>query len=511
MQASGNEAINDPTKSKMLGTSPPGLTARDFHPSCINPRDIFPSKSRQRLSGGAKVTPSKYPQTSYPALPRLGSPFRLFCCGEETDDKPNGCVKLGPVDDVPSPDSCEGDCDTCEDCFEDHKECDEDQIPCVDNCDECLDEHEKACGQQGQVCTETCDDCDFSCFDCVDWSAFEKDKDLGLSFSVPLLNQSPGLESDISQDVATLSAQTQASDADPTWNDTPVPPVNMYMHHQCLQNSASSWNDFCSGFDPMSTANSSQQTFESSPMELVRRYGCHPATLHTQQTPQQPLPTFGTFQQPLGWGLPAITPQATADDSPSSDSVPSSGRVCQWIMPCGNTCSATFASISDLRKHLKAVHCTKGTTKCSWASCTASFATEAALTGHISKKHLSNSQTEESGPFKCTFPGCTKSFMYKQVLTDHVASHSGTNKTYCHICKQFLNSEGSNFRRHMASHRPKHQHMICKWHHLGCKRAFPRLDNLRRHEGCCKFGKKAALHHHHFHNHKGHGGGGYQA
>ena len=489
----------------MFGTSPPGLTARHFHPACIDPRDMFSGKSRQRSHTGATASLSKHSQVPHPALPRLGSPFRPSCCGEEVDDKLTGCVNLASVDDAPSPDSCEGDCDKCEDCFEDHRECDEDQIPCVDNCDECLDEHEKACGQQGQVCTETCDDCDFSCFDCVDWNAFEKDKELGLSYSVPLLDQSPALEFDLSRDVAALSAQTPVSDSDSVRTDVPAPPVTMYVHHQCQQDPLPSWTTFCSGFDSISTPYSSQQTFGLS-LDPTRSYGCHPATLHANHTPQQPLPTFGTLQQQPNWRGPSITPQAATADSPNSDSVLSSGRVCQWIMPCGDTCSASFASTSDLRKHLKALHCAKGTTICAWGNCTASFATEAALTGHISKKHLSASHTYESGPFKCTFPGCTKSFMYKQVLTDHAASHSGQNKTYCQICGQWLNSEGSNFRRHIASHRPKHQHMICKWHHLGCKRRFPRLDNLRRHEDCCKFGKKAALHHHHFHQHKAHGG-----
>ncbi|KAK5241474.1 hypothetical protein LTR40_013205, partial [Exophiala xenobiotica] len=73
----------------------------------------------------------------------------------------------------------------------------------------------------------------------------------------------------------------------------------------------------------------------------------------------------------------------------------------------------------------------------------------------------------EGGPFKCSFPGCLKSFMYKQVRDEHVASCHQGNKMYCHICGQYLNGEGSNFKRHMATHRPKHQHMLCKFHGLG--------------------------------------------
>ncbi|KAK5955063.1 hypothetical protein OHC33_003742 [Knufia fluminis] len=50
----------------------------------------------------------------------------------------------------------------------------------------------------------------------------------------------------------------------------------------------------------------------------------------------------------------------------------------------------TFARTDDLKRHVKNSHlAVKGTVTCRWGSaCTASFATEAALTGHISKKHL---------------------------------------------------------------------------------------------------------------------------
>lgn len=225
------------------------------------------------------------------------------------------------------------------------------------------------------------------------------------------------------------------------------------------------------------------------------------------------------------------------------------GKSCQWLMPCGSICGQTFARTDDLKKHVKNSHLSlKGTVTCRWGSaCTASFATEAALTGHISKKHLaplyaagsataskadskspqadSNGGQAEELPWKCTFPGCNKSFMYKQVRDDHLASHTGSNRAHCPICHQWLNAEGSNFRRHMASHRPENEHMKCKHQHLGCRRKFPRLDNLRRHEACCKYGKKAAAnsnadedgghnhahghghahhHHHHTHHHTGH-------
>lgn len=215
------------------------------------------------------------------------------------------------------------------------------------------------------------------------------------------------------------------------------------------------------------------------------------------------------------------------------------GKSCQWLMPCGSICGSTFAKTDDLKKHIKNSHlAVKGTVTCRWGqACTASFGSEAALTGHISKKHLaplyaagsvatdsrsptatSENQVEEL-PWKCTFPGCSKTFQYKQVRDDHMASHTGSNRAHCPICHQWLNAEGSNFRRHMASHRPESEHMKCKHQHLGCRKTFARLDNLRRHTRTCKYGKKAAAaaeakdqhshahhghHHHHHHDHHSH-------
>lgn len=183
------------------------------------------------------------------------------------------------------------------------------------------------------------------------------------------------------------------------------------------------------------------------------------------------------------------------------------GRACQWLMPCGSICGQTFGRTDDLKKHVKNSHLSlKGTTTCRWGSvCKASFASEAALTGHISKKHLAplyaagsattskaDSKSPAAGsevtqaeelPWKCTFPGCSKSFMYKQVRDDHAASHTGSNLAHCPICHRWLNAEGSNFRRyvrsslsmkvtdldhrHLASHKPEHEHMTCKHSHLG--------------------------------------------
>lgn len=485
----------------MLGTSPDqGLTARNFHPQpdFINPRDVLPSRSRQSRF--------KSPPFQSQPLPALGSQHRFGCCSP--DEKPAlGCVTLAESESSAccgsgpsSPKSCGGDCDQCEDCLEDHQLC-ADQDDCVKDCNECLDEHKQACGQHGQVCLETCEDCDFSCFDCIDWNEFEKDKTLGLSYSVPLLGHDNEFDIDLNNlDFASetnqLSNSVSPLDTSNVW-DAPVVPVNLSMHHQCMDSTY--WNNMMqSQICPEDAMMGLQGTAAQGWSQQLSQFGCHPATLHASQQPQ--LPSFQMSQTVASTVAPQ--PGSSIVDSPQASPTAVNSVVCQWLMPCGTTCSASFASIKDLKKHLKSAHCVRGLTTCAWGDCTAKFGSAAALTGHISKKHLaSTNSNDDSGPFKCTFPGCTKSFMYKQVLMSHLASHSGENKAYCHICDQFLNAEGSNFRRHMASHKPKHEHLICKWHHLGCKRRFPRLDNLRRHEECCKYGKKAAMHHHHYHLH----------
>ncbi|KAJ9612832.1 hypothetical protein H2204_014875 [Knufia peltigerae] len=550
-------------------TSPQGLMASDFHhQTFVNPLDVFPTKSRlagrqnyrSPLRNGQVVssrTPARYAAESH----------KFACCGEEEVPlfRPSSAMNYvthdTPTDDFfgnpessssrnvslhnsPSPMDCEDCVDDCDDCLEEHQlynhQTDDEY---VDDCQECNDvqiDHKN----NGRVCNDdTCDECDFSCFDCIDWNEFEQDKSLGLSFSVPLLgdNSLLGSGSVPPQFDENDLLNFQSPDFSNMQTEPLAPPLDVPMHHQCFGNTVPYWDSIaqaqlCNGAPGM------PQQFPLPPFGM--EFGCHPATAHqqlalpdfqptaafppspvTKQEPQTTPPS----QQPTG-----TTPLSKTSDLLAAVSAPPTSRACQWLMPCGTVCGASFASATDLKKHLKAVHLVKGVTKCAWQSCdSATFTSEAALTGHISKKHLApmlaaatasssslNSDqhpsttssssssanisasttstgphttaaasTNEGGPFKCTFPGCTKSFMYKQVRDDHVASCHQGNKMYCHICGQYLNGEGSNFKRHMATHRPKHQHMLCKFHGLGCKRRFPRLDNLRRHEACCKFGK----------------------
>ncbi|EXJ90814.1 hypothetical protein A1O1_03919 [Capronia coronata CBS 617.96] len=461
---------------------------------------------------------------------------------------------------------CEDCVDDCDDCVEEHLKFNHQVDTDINDCDECKDEN---C-TEGEPCKDTCDECDFSCFDCIDWNEFECDKSLGLSFSVPLLSDDAlfGVDNDFA-DIEHQADEKgvldyQSRDFSNVSPDIMVPPLDVPMHHQCFDNSVSLWNNIvqsqvCNGIPSLV-----QQTQQYPLPPFGLEFGCHPATAHQQVPMQTSRPTFPTtMPRSLDFTpTPTLTPTPTptmpyASQTPvqsgkglladtkdlmAAVSAPSTSQACQWLMPCGTVCGASFASATDLKKHLKAAHLMKGVTKCRWQGCnSADFSSEAALTGHISKKHLapllaasvaastaaaatsalsshannkagdSSSRPDQGGPFKCTYPGCPKSFMYKQVRDEHVASCHNGNKMYCHVCGQYLNGEGSNFKRHMATHRPKHQHMLCKFHGVGCKRRFPRLDNLRRHEACCKFGKKAGLvnaaadgkhaHHHHHHVH----------
>ncbi|EXJ82668.1 hypothetical protein A1O3_06482 [Capronia epimyces CBS 606.96] len=548
-------------------SSSQGLTASDFHHQpYVNPVDIFPGRLRlvNRTHGYKSPISTQTASRSPSRFPNDPQPHKFVCCGEEggpshrpaaalnccikydgaaTDSLdfpqsynavPNCCDELAPLHTSPSLMDCEDCVDDCDDCVEEHLKFNPRPTNHVDHCDECKDEQ---C-DEGQPCKDTCDECDFSCFDCIDWSEFERDKSLGLSFSVPLLGDSGFngvengfIEADPQLDESDL-LNFRASELSNTSSDVMAPPLDVPMHHQCFPSAIPYWNDFvqaqiCTGIPQLAP-----QTRQYPLPPFGLEYGCHPATAH-QQDPFSTFPAttasslnFTPTPTPIQASPAPSRPESSAladtKDLLSAVLAPSTSLACRWLMPCGTVCGASFATGTDLKKHLKAVHLMKGVTKCSWQGCdSADFTSEAALTGHISKKHLapllasaaaaaaslsSSSNTnshagdphhDQGGPFKCTYPGCTKSFMYKQVRDEHVASCHNGNKMHCHICGQYLNGEGSNFKRHMATHRPKHQHMICKFHGLGCKKRFPRLDNLRRHEACCKFGKKAGLVHVH--------------
>ncbi|KIW62837.1 hypothetical protein PV04_10967 [Phialophora macrospora] len=543
-----------------------GLTAQDFHQPYVNPLDVFPAKSRLAGRSPSYRSPIRTQATSRSSSRFPADQHAFACCAEDEDDASflssnalNCCVTVDhggdslvgfdppspgccdePHHSSPTPMDCDDCVDDCDDCVEEHVKAI--QRPChfttdgCDGCSECGREKTTQC-PDGSACPDTCDECDFSCFDCVDWTEFEKDKNLGLSFSVPLLPDTGFTPSDLGLEEANMQG-LQHLDMLTAPSNTIVPPVDVPMHHQCFANTVPYWNtiaqeQLCSGNPGLS------QQLPLPPFSP--NFGCHPAVAHHQQLLQQALPagddahvTGGSSHQFYGPGAqgPPKDPLTNTQDLLSAVSAPSTSRACQWLMPCGTVCGASFATGPDLKKHLKAVHLVKGVTKCQWQACEAAdFASEAALTGHISKKHLASmlasaasatttahkhhKHTHDGGPpFKCTFPNCAKSFTYKHIRDEHVATHHGGNKMYCPVCHVYLNGEGSNFKRHMALHRPKHQHMLCKFHGVGCKRRFPRLDNLRRHEACCKFGKKvkaesvvgehAAPHHHHHHHHHEH-------
>lgn len=540
----------------MMGlASPQGLTVQDFHhQSFVNPLDVFPTKARLATRSQNYRSPIRNQGTSRSSSHYRKEQHNFACCDEDEEipafrtsnaidccvdfncesddlvnfDQPSPICCDEPHHSSPSPMDCDDCEDDCDDCVEEHLKAI--QKPCnyVDEeCEDCNDESTIEC-PDGPACQDMCDECDFSCFDCVDWTEFERDKNLGLHFSVPLLGGNGFTEPSLPASNTDLPLAPSYGTHDTQFNVS-VPPLDVPMHHQCFSNNVPYWSmiapeQICTGTPGL------EQQLPLPP--FLPNFGCHPAVAHQQslqQFPQLADPfNLNTASNPQS--LPISTRGKSKDALDSTQDLlsaviaPSTSRSCQWLMPCGTVCGASFATGTDLKKHLKTIHLTKGVTKCSWQDCDAAdFASEAALMGHISKKHLAAMLTSSvsttphkhhkhthEGPFKCTFPDCPKSFTYKHIRDEHVATHHGGNKMYCPICKVYLNGEGSNFKRHMATHRPKHQHSLCKYHGLGCKKRFPRLDNLRRHEMSCKFGKKAKAegvvvdgmhHHHHRHVH----------
>lgn len=425
-----------------------------------------------------------------------------------------------------------------------------------DDCDECAEEHAD-CYEEIDVCEEDCEQCEEECEErghdpdeCPQNHPTTRDNCVTaeeLPLPLPLLGPTddfdmhglslqslPDILPNITPCTVECHIPTQRIPAPiPSLISEPAFDVEMdhwqtfvQKHHcapdPCLIDQTSQTGlpqhvdpayGFSFGCDPSIASNQypwqhqllQQQQQQQQPPQCAVPYNqFHPLTqdnmiIDIKQQSPQPYST-PTTQIQSQTSSQSTTPTSTTTTTTTTN------RICKWLMPCGSICGATYPRTEDLKKHVKNSHGLKGTTTCRWESCTASFATEAALTGHISKKHLSPTKDEE-GPWKCTLPGCNKSFMYKQVRDEHVASHNGGNRMHCPICHQWLNAEGSNFRRHMASHGPKNEHMKCRFEALGCRRRFPRLDNLRRHEACCKFGKRAAgVHHHHHRVHVGHTG-----
>lgn len=492
--------------------------------------------------------------------------YERCCDGNHADGK---CCTNTTCHYATSAEDCDDCFDDCDDCLEEHQEAVLSRqspaldagtpIQCDDDCEKCEEECEEQ-GHDKQHCPHdhhtSWDSCISTCGACVDPNPLPllpSDAELhlyGLNSLMPHITPctdhcTPPPPPPLSLDALNLGYQQTRSMFDTALD-----------HWQTFQQAHHCAPDPC-----LSDHLPDFQVPQHVQPNFGFSFGCDPSIPGHQYPWQQhsfpqvcALQTTADLELELERNRHIFPPPnvATPDSSVSialqsrPESTLKPGKICQWLMPCGSPCTASFARTDDLKKHIKNSHlCSKGTVTCRWGHCTATFGTEAALTGHVSKKHLaplyaaaaaaaattaaatgttstgtdassplegtaSTPNLAEELPWKCTHPGCTKSFAYKQVRDDHLASHTGSNRVHCPICHQWLNGEGSNFRRHMASHRPENEHMKCKHQHLGCKRKFPRLDNLRRHEACCKFGKKAALaggemlanHHHHHHHHK---------
>lgn len=424
---------------------------------------------------------------------------------------------------------CEDCHEICDESFGERTDCCESiAAACNQDCEQCSTECQgdgNGLGNCPQTCHATWDDCIGTCGICVDnlpLPQLEYDEFTDLMEQVPPCTDNCSIPS---QPPATSTGATVPRPSSETvlhhWQRFPqsyyssaapslmcqVPPTQPPQHL--------SWpfESMVFGCDPMVPVNK-YPSWQQQQLELEQPVYCSSPYYAAVIMAAPTEPNFDS-------ALPLIVGNLSLyDSSPitttttttaSSSSTNNKSRACRWLRSNGTICGAEFGRTEDLKKHVKAHYGTKScgaTTTCRWDGCTATFASEAALTGHLSKKHLWTT-TNEKGPWECPIAGCDKSFMYKQVRDEHVASSHNGDRMHCPICHQSLNAEGSNFRRHMANHDPKHKHIKCRHERLGCPRSFPRLDNLRRHEACCKYGKRAAAgglrhHHHHHHHHPPH-------
>jgi hypothetical protein len=199
-------------------------------------------------------------------------------------------------------------------------------------------------------------------------------------------------------------------------------------------------------------------------------------------------------------------------------------QICQWHQADGTICGA---QTENLKKHVKTHYSRKAckttdspstahipATICHWANCSATFASESALTCHLTKTHLrsisfqlpatsSSSVTTTSAiqqpsscsslPPKCPILFHSRPLTREQTRDENASGNRRGLQNHCPICHQCFAGQGSNFRRHMlAKHGHRHQYIGCRHGKWGCSRSFSRSDNLKRHEACCKYGKRAA-------------------
>ncbi|WFD26944.1 zinc-finger protein [Malassezia nana] len=116
---------------------------------------------------------------------------------------------------------------------------------------------------------------------------------------------------------------------------------------------------------------------------------------------------------------------------------------------------------------------------CGWIHCTASFATHAELTAHITNVHVGSGKTE----YECGWVGCERAqqgrkFSQKQKVLRHIQTHTGDRPYVCSEChKRF--SEANTLAQHMRIHTNERPY---KCDFPGCNKAFSVVGSLTIHK-----------------------------
>ncbi|RFU36005.1 hypothetical protein B7463_g335, partial [Scytalidium lignicola] len=194
-----------------------------------------------------------------------------------------------------------------------------------------------------------------------------------------------------------------------------------------------------------------------------------------------------------------VSPQATIDDGTTLR--------CQWKMESGDICGVLADSEAALHNHVKnhLAELSKQTGYlCRWKGCTRDekrgteqgFTQRGKLERHMAthtgfkssrcdvcgllfsapqalKQHILLHTGEK--PWGCRF--CDKKFPQQSAATIHERTHTKEKPLECETCGRRF-SESSNLAKHRKIHGDKGRH-ICRVE--GCKKAFVRLDQLKRH------------------------------
>ncbi|KAH8808270.1 hypothetical protein F5884DRAFT_677112 [Xylogone sp. PMI_703] len=180
---------------------------------------------------------------------------------------------------------------------------------------------------------------------------------------------------------------------------------------------------------------------------------------------------------------------------------------CQWKMKSGDICGELAVSEAALHNHVK-IHLAELSKQtgyiCQWKGCSRDEK-RGAEQGFTQRGKLERHMATHTGFKSCRCDECGQLFSAPQALKQHVLLHTGEKPWGCRFCdKKFPQqsaatiherthtkekplecetcgrrfSESSNLAKHRKIHGDKGRH-VCRVE--GCKKAFVRLDQLKRH------------------------------